>query len=178
MKKLISLFSISAVFLFASCDNKNADGDNKIVLLQGWEELDLSAPETSYGMPYLINIPGKDLAKGEAQVTESSAGGTQVIAGNDFNLEILPAVGDMAAKKAEIANDGVFKITYLVDEPNLILYKSEIEGTDVAQFHFLAFVKVGNTTYEISDVKDGEFSEASIKMMVDAAKSLREKAKA
>ena len=178
MKKLISYCSIAALLLVISCKNSSEEVNTDIALLPGWEVLDLSAPQTSYGMPFLMNIPGPDISKGVAHVTESSAGGTQVNAGSSFNLEILPAVGDMAAKKAEIANDGIFKISYLVDESNLILYKAEIEGTDVAQFHFLAFVKVGNTNYEIADVKDAEYNEASIKMMGDAAKTLRDKPKA
>ena len=178
MKKLISSLSLAALFLVVSCNSAKEEGKSDIILLPGWEVLDLTAPQNAYGMPYIINIPGSDISKGVAHLAESSAGGTQINAGVSFNMEILPGVGDMAAKKAEIASDGVFKISYLVDEPNLILYKSEIEGTDVAQFHFLTFVKVGNTNYEISDIKDAEFSEEHVKMMVESAKTLREKPKA
>ncbi len=178
MKKLIYFLSIAVFFALYSCKNNEAENSNNIALAEGWEILDLSAPQSSFSMPFLINIPGADITKGVANVLESNNGGTQINAGANYNVEILPAAADMNQKKAEIASDGIFKISYEIDEPNLILYKAEIEGTDVVQYHFLSFVKVGNTTYEISDIKDNEFSKENIQMMIESSKTLRDKPKA
>jgi hypothetical protein len=175
MKKLISLLSLGAVILLNSCGDNKKDETNSTQLPDGWIVLDLNEPGTSYGMPLQINIPGKDLTKGEASIQEGPSGGTQIIAGNMFNIEILPAAGEMAIKKSELENDMIFTVSYITDTPEILYYTLEIPGEEIKQHHFIAMIKAGNLRYEISNVKDEEYSEALIKMMIESAKSIQHK---
>lgn len=179
MKKIIYALLIASTALFvASCGGNEEQTSDKVEIPQGMIEYDLSQ-HGPIGLPCLINIPDEETGKGLPQVMEGPLGGTQIVVGKDFNIEIVVGDGDMNQKKADIASDAVFKSTYIVDEPNAILYKSEIPDAGVVQYHFYVIMKVGNVTYEIEDVRGEEnYSEEGIKRMFEAAKSLRPKAQA
>lgn len=179
MKKLFFALAIaiSTLFLY-SCGGNEESTTTTAEIPQGMVEYDLSQ-HGHIGMPCLINLPDEETGKGIPQVMEGPMGGTQIVVGKDFNIEIVVGDGDMNQKKADIGADAVFKSTYLVDEPTAILYKSEIPDAGVVQYHIYVIVKVGNVTYEIEDVRGEEnYSEEGAKRMLEAAKSLRAKVQA
>lgn len=177
MKKLFLLAAIPSLFAIAGCGagEEETKLENENTIPSGWVELDLTQPNTSYSLSLLMNVPDETTAQGLPEIMEGGMGGTQVRIGKDFNMEILPGSSNMAAKKEEIANDVVFKSTYIVDEPDFIFYSSEIEDAGIKQFHFYGIVKVGAGTYEIEDIKGEDYTEGGVKKMIEAAKSLREK---
>ncbi len=179
MKKIFFALAITASTIFlASCGGNEESTTTTAEIPQGMVEYDLSQHGT-FGMPCLINVPDENTGKGLPEVMEGPMGGTQVIVGKDFNIEIVVGDGDMNQKKTDIAADAVFKSTYIVDEPTAILYKSEIPDAGVVQYHIYVIIKVGNVTYEIEDVRGEEnYSEEGAKRMLEAAKSLRAKAQA
>jgi hypothetical protein len=179
MKKIFYVLTVIALItILSSCGNTKEELSTNTTIPQGMVEYDLSQHGT-YGMPCLINLPDENTGKGLPQVQEGPMGGTQIIVGKDFNIEIVVDEGDINQKKADIASDAVFKSTYIVDEPTAILYKSEIPDAGVVQYHIYAIVKVGNVTYVIEDVRgENDYSEEGAKRMLEAAKSLRAKAQA
>lgn len=179
MKKIIFALAISIPsLLFVSCGNKEENNTTTTEIPQGMIEYDLSQ-HGPIGMPCLIFLPDENTGKGLPQVMEGPMGGTQIVVGKDFNIEIVVGDGDMNQKKSDIAADAVFKSTFIVDEPNAILYKSEIPDAGVVQYHIYVIQKVGNVTYEIEDVRGEEnYSEEGAKRMLEAAKSLRPKVQA
>lgn len=179
MKKIIFAVAISVSTMFVtSCGGNEETNSTTTEIPQGMVEYDLSQHGT-FGMPCLINVPDENTGKGLPQVKEGPMGGTQIVVGKDFNIEILVGEGDINQKKSDIAADAVFKSTYIVDEPTAILYKSEIPDAGVVQYHIYVIKKVGNVTYEIEDVRGEEsYSEEGAKRMLEAAKSLRAKVQA
>lgn len=179
MKKIFFALAFATSTLFiTSCGGKEESTTTTAEIPQGMVEYDLSQ-HGPIGMPCLINVPDENTGKGLPEVMEGPMGGTQIVVGKDFNIEIVVGDGDMNQKKADIAADAVFKSTYLVDEPTAILYKSEIPDAGVVQYHIYVIMKVGNVTYEIEDVRGEEnYSEEGAKRMLDAAKSLRAKVQA
>ena len=176
MKKIFLLIVIPSLAALIGCDNgKEIKEENVNTIPAGWVELDLTQPNTTYGLPLLINVPGEATAQGIAEIMESPLGGTQIKVGKNFNLEIFPGDGNMAAKKQEIAGNVVFKSTYVIDEPDFILYTSEIEDAGIKQYHFYAIIKLETGSYEIEDIKGEDYTEAGVKKMMEAAKSLRTK---
>jgi hypothetical protein len=180
MKKFIYTIAVSAFTLFlVSCGgNEETSTSATAEIPQGMIDYDLSQHGT-FGMPCLMNVPDENTGKGLPEVMEGPMGGTQVVVGKDFNIEIVVGDGDMKQKKADIESDAVFKSSYIIDEPDAILYKSEIPDAGVVQYHIYVIVKVGNVTYEVEDVRGEEnYSEEGAKRMLQAAKSLRAKVQA
>lgn len=180
MKNYLTILILPVFLIFAGCNgDDNATTEvTEATIPSGWVELDLAQPGMHYGLPLLMNIPDENLAKGPSEIMEGPLGGTQVLAGNDFNLEIMAAPLSMAEKKEEIERNPVFKITYITDEPDVIFYKSEIPDTEIAQYHFYLIKEVGSGKYGVENVKDMEYSETGVQRMIDAAKSLRLKPQA
>ena len=174
MKKVFLVVAITFLIAFTGYGSKE-EAKVENVVPAGWVEIDLAQPNTTYGLSLFINVPDEATAQGIPEIIESPMGGTQLRVGKDFNIEILPGDGNMAAKKEEIAGDMVFKSTYIIDEPDFILYKSEIEDAGIKQHHFYGIMKVGTGTYEIEDIKGEDYTEAGVKKMMEAAKSLRAK---
>ncbi|MFN7012991.1 MAG: hypothetical protein ACK4ON_01845 [Bacteroidia bacterium] len=179
MKKIFFalVFATSTLFI-SSCGENEVQTTELSAIPKGMVEYDLSQHGTN-GLPCLINIPDEETGKGLPQVMEGPMGGTQIVVGKDFNIEIVVGDGDMNQKKSDIAADAVFKSTYMIDEPTAILYKSEIPDAGVVQYHIYVITKIGNVTYEIEDVRGEEnYTEEGIKRMFEAAKSLRSKTQA
>lgn len=178
MKKIFFALTLTASTFFLSSCGGNEESTTTAEIPQGMIAYDLSQ-HGPIGMPCLINLPDENTGKGLPEVMEGTMGGTQVIVGKDFNIEIVVGDGDMNQKKSDIAADAVFKSTYIVDEPTAILYKSEIPDAGVVQYHIYVIIKVGNVTYEIEDVRGEEnYTEEGAKRMLEAAKSLRAKVQA
>ena len=173
--KYFKLLILPLLLIIASCNESSEPSETAIQVPEGWLELDISQTGTHYGLPMLINIPDENLAKGISEIMEGPSGGTQIKAGNDFNLEITTAPFTIAEKKEEIERNPLFKITYLSEEPNEIFYKAEIEGSDIVQHHFYSVKEIKGEKYAIENIKDEDYSEAGIKRMIEASKSLRAK---
>ncbi|HET6244404.1 MAG: hypothetical protein H0V01_15285 [Bacteroidetes bacterium] len=163
----------------ASCtgDNSTTTNNSEHEVQAGWLALDLAMPGMHYALPMLINIPDENTAKGKSEIMEGPSGGTQILAGSEFNLEIIASPMTMAEKKEDIERNPIFKITYLTDEPNVIFYKAEITDTEIVQYHFYLIKEIENANYGIENIKNEDFSETGIQRMIDASKSLRLKEK-
>jgi hypothetical protein len=181
MKKTVLYFIAVAMIGFTGCaGEQEAQGtSNEETVPTGWIALDLSEPGQHYGLPMLINVPDENLAKGIAEISEGPLGGTQISAGREFNIEILPGGGDIAQKKTEIEQNTIFKTTYVFNEPDALIYKYEIEDAGVVQYHIYVIKNFNGRVYEVESIKDEEdYSEAAAKRMLEAAKSLRAKPEA
>ncbi|MDQ3192849.1 MAG: hypothetical protein M3Q58_14735 [Bacteroidota bacterium] len=173
MTNYLKILILPVLLIFAGCNGEENTTNTEAEIPAGWLQLDLEQPGMHYGLPMVINIPDESIAKGKSEIMEGPFGGTQILAGSDFNLEIMAAPLSMAEKKEEIERSPIFKITYITDEPDMIFYKSEIQDTEIAQYHFYLVKEIGKGTYGIENVKEEEYSETGIQRMIDAAKSLK-----
>jgi hypothetical protein len=178
MNKIFYLTAVSAILFFAACgDSANPEeGNTEVSIPAGWAKLDLGEQNTHYSLNMLINIPDENTSRGTPELMEGPFGGMQVKIGSGFNLEIIPGGQTLAEKKEEIESNPVFKISYLVNEEEGFIYKSEIEGADVVQYNFYLLRKIGNGLYGIENLKEDEYSEDAVRRMYESAKSLRPKA--
>ena len=163
MKKLFLLLMATGVIILAGCGSKKEE----LVNIPGMMYLDL----TSHGFPITLSVP--DSTKGRFELITQSWGATEIKVGKDFQISITEGAGDIALAKSDVAGNDVNKFKrYVIDEPNTILYESEITQ---AEFHFYAIVKAGNTSYIVEDIKEEIFSEKKAQKMVESAKTIRAK---
>ena len=133
------------------------------VLARGTVELDLS----EQFMPFALLVP--DSNRGAAEVEETGYGETIIRVGTVYNMLIAEG-GDMATKKAEVADDLMFTNTIVEEGEGFIIYKSVIEGSPLdPEYHFYAVKDVNGMTYEFKDNKDeGPFAESIVRFMMES----------
>jgi hypothetical protein len=157
-----------AVISFSSCGSKTDE-----TVPAGMQLVDLS----KYGKPFTLLAPDSNTAKGTLQIIEQNYM-LEVRVGKSFGLVIEEGEGNMEQKKTDLKEDEINKFkSYLVDEPTMIAWQSEITKPE---YHLYAIVTVGNAKYIISDLNstDNEpYSEKDIKQMIEAVKSIKEKKK-
>lgn len=148
---------------FTACGPKKDDS----VIAPGMMELDLS----KNGLPISIVVP--DSTKGKFEVITQSWGATEIKVGKNFQISITEGPGDIVLKKSDIKGDDINKLKrYLTDEPETILYESEITQPE---FHFYSVIKIGNTSYIVEDIRGEMFNEKTAQTMVESAKSIKVK---
>lgn len=161
MKKIILLLAVAISIVSCSTEKETT------AKVPGMMELDL----TAQGFPILITVP--DSSKGKVEIVQQSWGATEIKVGKGFQISISEGEGDIALIKSDIASNDVNKFkNYVVDEPNALLYESEITQPE---FHFYAIVKAGNTSYVVEDIKGEIFSKQQAETMLNSAKSIKSK---
>lgn len=164
-------FLFSLIILFYGCTGTKESPDDSLVA-PGMMELDLSP----YGLNLTMVVP--DSTVGVLEVTAQSYGDVEIRVGAYFQMKIAPG-GDMSLKKSDLEGDLLFKTTILKEEESLIIFKSDLPDGSKSYHHFYMIANIGGANYEISDIADsGEsFSEPIINKMLDAAKTVKPKAK-
>lgn len=165
-RKLLFLLAIPVYFTVTGCGQSAANNKN----IPGMSVYDLS----SYNAPITIYVP--DTTKTKLEPSLQSSGSINIKSGKDFQISITSGEGDMALTKGDIKDADVKKFKrYLMDEPDAIIWESQVSGME-SEYHFYTIVKAGKDSYVIEDMKDGDaFSEAAIRKMMDAAKSVKVK---
>ncbi len=163
-KKLLFAFAVMAFFTTTSCNSGKESNTN----VPGMSQYDLG----SLGTPIIISVP--DTTKTQLEVISQGSGSVMIKSGKDFQLIITPGEGDFQLKKDDLASDDVKKLKrYVTEDPTLLIWESQISGLE-PEFHFYTSVKVGNDNYVVENIKESDiFSEAAIKKMVEAAKSIK-----
>jgi hypothetical protein len=174
MKKYLSFFAIPLFLFFLSCCNEQPENSD-IIVPDGWVQFDLGQEKAHYSLNMILNVPSELEAKGAPEITEGPYGGTQIKVGAVYNIEITPGGQTIMEKKEEIENNPIIKISYLVNEPDGIVYKSEIGEGEIVQYHFFSSRKIENINYSVEDLKDEKYSEELIMQMFESVKSLRKK---
>jgi hypothetical protein len=139
------------------------------------EESKLAQNEISLSQadfPIVVTVPENTDPK-KVKVEAQSWGGIEIIASENFQIQIASGQGDMALRKSDLAADDVYKVDYLVDEKNAIVYKKYIPDTDLLEYHFYLIAKTDKGYYEVEDIPGSQFSKTSIMKMYEAAKKLK-----
>lgn len=175
MKKLFFVFTVVASTIISGCDDKDKDKQDSV---PGMTTLDLSTQE--FNFPVTMLIP--DSTNGPIEITPQNWGAIEVKVGEDFQLSIEQGDGEnddlKLIKSTEIDANEVHKVKkYMIDEPTLVLYETQMLGSDESSFHFYGVFKVGDKNYVVEDIKGESFSEEAVKKMMDSAKSISPKEK-
>lgn len=172
MKHFVGLFLVAVVFSTNGCGSSGSGASGEVadstsleslppVLAEGTVSLDLS----EYFMPFSIYVP--DSNRGIPEIEDTGFGETIVRVGKTFNMVIAEG-GDIAMKKAEIADDLMFTNDITEEGEGYFVYKSTIKDSHLEpEYHFYAVKSIGGRQYEFRDNKDeGPFSESIATFMV------------
>lgn len=139
------------------------------------EETKLAPNELSLtqdDFPVVVTVPENfDLKK--VKVEAQTWGGIEIIAGENFQIQIASGQGDLSTRKKDLASDDVYKVEYLVDEKNAIVYRKYIPDSDIQEYHFYIIAKTEKGYYEVEDIPGNQFSKTAIMKMYEAAKKLK-----
>ena len=175
MKKIAYLLMLPLTLLFTRCDTGGGEdgeenGTEETVDLGRVEELDLS----EYDYPLLISVPKAGDIDSSYIIEKLDWGALEIRVGRNFAVQISGGDGDMAMEKEDIANADVYEATYLVDEPDAILYGWALKDMDMEpEYRFFVIKMDGANAYEIRSIVDEGFSEGAATRMFNIAKAIK-----
>lgn len=99
-------------------------------------------------------------------------GHVEVRAGENFGVMITEQPGDVARKKADLSRDLLQTHTFIVEEENGMVYKSQFPDNENLVFHhFYEVITIGDREFIVSDLPDGQFSETQAKAMMGSVRA-------
>lgn len=184
--------TIPALILFASCGGDNGEavgqGDQEIVIDEDYyafQTFDMS----SYDLPAYISLPDETAnigaSKPEIKHTEDDIYWT-INVGPNFQM-IITDCGDikdlMKTEKELLQQIQNFKLDYIVDDPDLILYKrtlivegsakaSPTVGVEHVSYHVFGTKKIGGFNYTFKSRPEG-YEKGLIELMAKSIKSIK-----
>ncbi|MBN4062166.1 hypothetical protein JYU20_03100 [Bacteroidales bacterium AH-315-I05] len=167
MKKIFFFFAIASMMIFSTCNGGNKNDEDNSSPHRRMMELNL----TEQGMPLSIMVP--DSTVGPLEVEALDYGEIEIRVGSMFQLKIAEG-GDIQQKKTDLNEDLLWKSNFLADEPNMLLYQSDLPDGSKTFYHFYTVIKVNNIDYEIQDLEMGDpFPQKAIEKMLEAAKGIK-----
>jgi hypothetical protein len=132
-----------------------------------------------------VKLVSVDLSKASAsfpvvmmapeEATAADDFGTALVKkGAIFQVEVSWSAKDIAALKKEILANTLNKLKkFYVETADALLYESTLMGK--SEFHFVANVKVGNSTYGAEDTKGPVYTKANVELMLKCFQTLKAK---
>ncbi len=91
-----------------------------------------------------------------------------------FQVEVSSSAKDIAALKKEILANTLNKLKkFYVETADTLLYESALMGK--SEFHFVANLKVGASTYGAEDTKGPVYGKADVELMLKCFQTLKAK---
>jgi hypothetical protein len=173
MKQLLCLLAASATLAFTGCGPKKPDAP---VAPPGFQFVDLNP----YGFSAMILVPDSTKINQPLEVKQMS--GVEIKRGRNFDIIINTGDGevvDMVKQKSFIEHDEPRKVKrWILDTKDAVMYEQQIADLK-PEVHMYCIMKINTDNYAIIDNHDHEgdepYKEESVKMMLDAAKSLQYK---
>jgi hypothetical protein len=187
MKRYYYLLFIPLTLTFNACGGEEKEA--------GGEKTEANKTETDFSGMEEIKLNDKDLnAAIKVPQIASSTGDiipvtvdhgmgdfiwtVKVGDGEKFKLMIENAEGlgdDLIGEKKKMF-ESFWKIEYLVDESNLIMYKKSIEGEETVpdQYHVFAVVKIDGIPYKVYSDETVQFKKPDAEEMLRSVRSLLE----
>jgi hypothetical protein len=127
--------------------------------------VDLSKAAASF--PVVMMAP-------EGAAAAEDFGTVLVKKGAVFQVEVSSSAKDIAALKKEILANTLNKLKkFYVETADALLYESTLMGK--SEFHFLANMKAGNSTYGAEDTKGPVYAKANVELMLKCFQTLKAK---
>jgi hypothetical protein len=110
----------------------------------------------------------------EGATVKESFGAAEIVLGEGFQLDIRLAKADVAGAKKESEANDVNKVKgYVLDQPDVMLFESEVMGQ--TEFHLYGGVKSGEVDFTCEDVKGPRHSKADAELMWKTCQSIAKK---
>lgn len=189
---ILGIFGMSS--LLNSCGSDEVDpNDGEIVVDDDYYEFqDFNL--ANYDIPAFISLPDETANIGASTKPEiihiEDDIKWEVNVGQNFQL-MIEDYGDLTdlieVEKKELAEQTFFKINYIIDEPDLILYERTllVKGTKKASskvgvehrsYHVYGQKIIDGITYELQSREDG-YEKVIIELMAKSIKSMKPKKK-
>lgn len=188
-KKLMIIALAATSFWFSSCEDKPEINTEDIVVDDDYYEFQ-DFILTDYEIPALISLPDETAnigasTKPDVKHDESDIK-WDINVGRNFQL-LIEDYGDITdlieVEKKELAEQKFFKVKYLIDEADMILYERVLlptgsnkalptVGVEHKTYHVYAKKVVNNITYELQSGEDG-YEKVIVELMAKSIKSFR-----
>jgi len=173
MKNLIGTVAIFATFILLSCNGnpetkeKSSVENEQSEMVENTSFLDL----TEYGINGNMAVPQELSA--ESKISENAYGGLEIRAGKDYLLELLPLSMSIEEKKQELANNPVYKISYIEEGQDYLFYKKEITDSGVdEEYHLYMLKDFGNgEVYVVKTLDMESLPKAKVEKMLSILKN-------
>lgn len=198
IKKVFGKFMIFGLIgmsiMFYSCDSQEVDpNDGEIVIDDDYYEFqDFNLGD--YDIPAFISLPDETANIGASTKPEiihiEDDIKWEVNVGQNFQL-MIEDYGDLTdlieVEKKELAEQSFFKVNYVIDEPDMILYERTllVKGTKKASsrvgvehrtYHVYGQKIIDGISYELQSREDG-YEKVIIELMAKSIKSMKPKKK-
>lgn len=188
-RKFYPLFLFSALIVLGACGEEKPNDDEVVVDEDYYEFQDMKM--IAYDIPAIIKLPDETANIGASTRPEvihvEDDIYWEINVGPNFKL-LIEDYGDITdlveVEKKELADKKFFKVKYIIDEPDLILYerKLEVKGTDKAaetvgvehkSYHVYGQKTINGVTYALRSRPEG-YEKVIIELMAKSIKSFRE----
>ncbi len=177
MKKLQFIGAIVIAVSFVACggDAKSTDtsspettepAETKVEDYKGMELANLS----DYGVDGSLQIPDK--SKGPQKIQTSSIESIEIMVGNAFGIEVITFGQTVAEKKTELDGDLVYRIEYIEETPEKLLYKKTLKDSDIdPEFHFYLTKNINGELFSVQSLNK-VYKQKWVEKMIVSAESL------
>ncbi|XOV66733.1 MAG: hypothetical protein ACFHU9_13995 [Fluviicola sp.] len=190
-KSLMLLLVVAAGFSFSSCSEEEDKKDKKDGIdLDDYYEFQVM-DMSKYGIDAYIHLPDETANIGAStrpEVSHPEDHIWQIDIGQNFTLHIEDMANitdNIKEEKKELKRKEFFKVKYLVDDPDMILYQRElvVKGSDRAastvgiehkSYHVFGQKTVDGITYVLESREEG-YEKNIIEMMAKSIKSFKPK---
>lgn len=192
LNQLIFLLLVVAGFSISSCSGKDdsKEKESEINVDEDYYEFQMIDME-KYGIDAYIQLPDETAnigASTKPDILHPEDHMWQIDIGQNFTLHIEDMANitdNIKEEKKELARKDFFKIKYLIDEPDMILYEREliVKGTERApstvgiehkSYHVFGQKTIDGITYVLESREEG-YEKIIIEMMAKSIKSFKPK---
>jgi hypothetical protein len=186
MKKYICIPVVA--LLMASCggESKEKDNDGKNDSTSN-ESLDLSETMehtlNANGTAIKIMVPkeyastGATLPSNDTCIAEGIVWYVRVGEKYILHIEEGDATGDyLKREKTRLEGTGIYKLTYMIDEKDLMFYKAELINNSGQKpfYHVFGVVKIDGRDYILKSFEQGDFNEGQARKMLTSIKAIKQ----
>lgn len=188
LKRSLALLLGFHLMVLSSCGGGEEQGDEIVVDDDYYEFQDVKLKK--YDIPAIIKLPDETANIGASTKPEvihvEDDIKWEILVGPNFQL-FIEDYGDITdlveVEKKELADKKFFKVKYLIDEPELILYERTllVKGTDKAAasvgvehktYHVYGQKTIDGITYELQSREEG-YEKMIIELMAKSIKSFK-----
>jgi len=192
VKPLILLLLVAVGFGSGSCSGEDDEAKDKdgIVIDEDYYEFQM-INMSKYGIKAFLKLPDETAnigASTKPEILHPEDHLWQIDVGPNFTLHIEDMANirdNIKQEKREIAQKKFFKVKYLIDEPDMILYQRELivagsqgasssVGVEHKSYHVFGQKTIGGITYVLESREEG-YEKMIIELMAKSIKSFEAK---
>jgi hypothetical protein len=155
-----------ALMAFSCSSNKSKSTNDESIEVVSEDKFDFLTPSDK-NFPIKVAVLNKNTEPSEPLVIFNEATGKlEVTSGKKVSYQVTELELNLDERKKQLES-GIFKISYTTNQPDQIIYRSELPDGSNAYYHFVLIKKLDNRTFVFEDNPLLQFNESEIKLMVE-----------